>query len=240
LTEEDAQPVEHLDDDFTYELRATHEFARARGLFDLLGVTGQQDEESWFEVRVAPRQSLRRLEPLNKDVVWAIDTSASISPWYVNQMRSGVRQALRTLNDGDRFNILLFAEEVQTLSPDGLLEANDANIEKAQTFLNQAQASGGTDVNRALSQLLVRDVPPDRVYQIILLSDGVPTRGSINPRNIIDIITRENDRVASIYAVGVSDKQDRKLLELLAYRNKGRVAYPETRNKRPQPSRNSP
>lgn len=223
--EEEATTV-HLDDDFTYSLRVAHEFAQPRGLFDLFG-GDDEEEDSWFEVRVAPRQSLRRLEPLHKDVVWAIDTSESVSSWYVNQMRSGVRQSLRTLNEGDRFNIIFFSEQVRVLNEDGLLEATEANIERARRFLAEAQPGGGTDVNRALSRLLVRDVPPDRVYQIILLSDGVPTRGTISPTNIIRLITRENDRVAGIYAVGVGDEQDRALLELLAYRNKGHVSYPE-------------
>jgi Ca-activated chloride channel family protein len=66
------------------------------------------------------------------------------------------------------------------------------------------------------------------VYQIVLVSDGKPTAGSLDARQIINLITRENDLVGSIFCVGVGDSMNRELLEFLAYRNKGFVVYPET------------
>ncbi|MFP3787422.1 hypothetical protein, partial [Burkholderia sp. SIMBA_024] len=52
-------------------------------------------------------------------------------------------------------------------------------------------------------------------------------RGVIDTRRLIDLITRDNDLSASIYCVGVGDRQDRELLDFLAYRNKGRSVFVE-------------
>ncbi|MBI1373572.1 MAG: VWA domain-containing protein [Phycisphaera sp.] len=221
----DEKPPIHLDDDFEYSLHVCRELPRSRGLF---GGSSRKDpnEPDWFEVRITPKRTLRRLKHLHKDVVFVIDTSSSITDAWVNRVKSGVGLALESLNPGDRFNIVMFKETIDVLSTDGLLDASPTNADKAKQFLKAAESSGYTDVNRALGRLIVRSTPPDRVYQIIMISDGKPTRGTIDPRSIINLITRENDLVASIYCVAVGDTIDQQLLDFLAYRNKGNVIRP--------------
>ena len=222
LPVQDKQAV-HLDEDFDYQL-LTYVDPPRRGLFG-----GESEpEDGYFEARLQPRRSLRRLSPLKKDVVYAIDTSDSITSKWIEPIRRGVALSLDNLNEGDRFNIVLFKDQAVALSQEGLLDATAANIAAARQFLSQAEASGYTDVNRALGRLLVRNVAPDRVYQIILLSDGRPTRGATDPHSIINLITRENDLIASIYCVGTGDVIKRELLQYIAYRNKGFVVYPES------------
>ena len=95
------------------------------------------------------------------------------------------------------------------------------NIAKARAFLKGADSEGWTDVNAALRGLLMRDVTGERAYDIILVSDGQPTRGVLDTRELINLITRDNDLVSSIYCVGIGRSQNRELLDFLAYRNKG-------------------
>jgi hypothetical protein len=225
------RPIVHLDNDFDYRLTTFDgPITQSGGLLGLFGQRRQQPAPTgpaYFNVNITPRKSLVRLKALKKDVVWVIDTSESIKPDWVDAIKRGVSLALDTLNEGDRFNIVMFKDTVSVLSGAGLLTNSLANRETALKFLGAAEASGYTDVNRALGRLIVRDTPPDRVYQIVLITDGKPTRGAIDARQIINLITRENDMVAGIYCVGVGADQDRQLLEFLAYRNKGRVTYPE-------------
>ncbi len=226
--EPSTSPPVHLDDDFSYTLRTYRGRVRKKSVFEtLFGGERSAPKEGWFEAEVTPKRSLRRLDPLKKDVVYAIDTSASITDRWIGRVKHGVRRALTTFNDGDRFNLLLFKDGVQILNEGGLVEATPGNIDAARDFLQTASSSGWTDVNQALSKLLVQKTPPDRVYEIVLISDGRPTRGAVDPKRIINMITRENNRVASIYCVGVGDEINKKLLEFLAYRNKGRTVYAE-------------
>ncbi|HEX7010002.1 MAG TPA: VWA domain-containing protein, partial [Phycisphaeraceae bacterium] len=159
------------------------------------------------------------------DTVFLIDTSGSVPQEWVTQIIAGVRQSLGSLNEGDRFNLVLFNERPAFLSVDGPLPATQANIDQAHRFLAGARSQGWTDVNAALSRLLVRDVAAQRVYNLILISDGKPTRGVLSTRDLINLITRDNNLAASIYCVGVGPQQNRELLEFLAYRNQGLCVF---------------
>ena len=205
----DDEPV-RLDDDFTYELF----------VYDPPG-----NEPGYFEVRITPRRTLRRLQTLDRDVIFVIDTSESIGVTWIKPIKAGVSEALTTLNGGDRFNLSMFKDTVSVLSPTGLVPVDDTGLAEARAFLQSAEPSGYTDVNRAIARMLSGTTGSDRVSQIVLISDGTPTRGAIDPRRIINLITRENDLVAGIFCVGVGDDINRELLDFLAYRNKGFVVY---------------
>lgn len=215
----------HLDHDFDYTMRAFRGPLKRPGFFGL-GGEADPNEPGWFEVTITPRRSLHRLKALHKDVIYLVDVSGSIGRW-IGPVKEGVIAALDSLNAGDRFNIVLFKDTVSILANTGLLEPTAGNFEAARRFMKTAASSGYTDINQALARFIVRQMPPDRVYQIVLISDGQPTRGEIDAAQIINVITRENDLVAGIYCVGVGDRVNKKLLELLAYRNKGDVVYPK-------------
>ncbi len=220
--------AERLDDDFQYVLLTYDGPAKERSGLPFFGSRPERDPGTrpWFEVQIRPRHTLRRLPPLAKDVVYVLDTSGSIEDKWLGPVKQGLVAALQSLNDNDRFNIVRFKETVQVLSPDGLLDATDENRRRAQQFIEQAAVAGYTDVNQALGKLVQLQRSSDRVYQVVFISDGQPTAGAINPRQIIDMFTRANNLVAAVYAVSVGDKPDTEFLQALAYRNKGYVRRP--------------
>lgn len=198
--------AEHLDDDFDYYVSRFETEGDARG---------------YVQVEIVPKQSLRRLKAMPKDVIFLVDTSSSLPQEWVTEAVRGVQMALRTLNPQDRFNVVLFDEQPSFFSDRGAVEATPMTVQRAVDFVARGQSKGWTDVNAAMSQLLVRDVDRERVYELIFISDGKPTRGVLDTRDLINLITRDNDLSASIYCVGVGQEQNRELLEFLAYRNKG-------------------
>ncbi|MGB0767920.1 MAG: VWA domain-containing protein [Phycisphaeraceae bacterium] len=212
---------DNLDNDFTYRV-TRYDPTDWRGR-----VINPDEEPGYFRVDITAERSLRKLKTMPKDVIYLIDTSSSISPKWVEQITRGVGDALVSLNAGDRFNVVLFNDKVSLLSEAGPVDANQANAKAARDFLGAAASVGYTDVNAALRGLLVRDLDPRRVYALVLISDGQSTRGVVNTRDLINLITRDNDLVASIYCVGVGNKQNRELLNFLAYRNKGYSVYAE-------------
>jgi len=208
----------HLDNDFSYYLSR----------YDA------DDEPGYFRVDIAARASLQKLPAMAKDVIFLVDTSDSISSDWVNAVMAGVKQSLPSLNDADRFNIVLFDEEPRFFSTEGLKPAEPQALQQARRFLDQGHSGGYTDINSALRQLLVRRVQPERVRQIVLLSDGQPTQGVMDTRELINLITRENNRASSIYCVGIGDEQNRELLDFLAYRNTGFSRYIRSANRASQ------
>ena len=210
---------DNLDNDFAY--RVTRYEAK-----DWRGRAISPDKEpGYFRVDITAERSLRKLKTMPKDVIYIIDTSSSISQKWVQQITRGVGESLVSLNDGDRFNVVLFNDKVSLLSDTGPIDASKNNAKAASDFLNNAESVGFTDVNAALRGLLIRDIDPKRVYELVLITDGQSTRGVVNTRDLINLITRDNDLVASIYCVGVGNRQNRELLNFLAYRNKGYSVY---------------
>lgn len=206
---------ENLDDDFAYRVTTYTPTDRR----------GRATEDGYFRVDITAQRSLRKLATSPKDVIFIIDTSSSVPADWVAEVTRGVREALVTLNEGDRFNIVLFNDRVSLLSEEGTIEATPEHFAMARTFLAEAESVGYTDVNAAMRQLLVRDVDPGRVYDLVLISDGQSTRGVTSTRDLINLITRDNDMIASIYCVGVAPQQNRELLNFLAYRNRGFSVY---------------
>ena len=209
---------EHLDNDFEYVVTR---YDPPTSGWDTFGDTSR----GYFRVDITGKRSLKKLQTMPKDVVYLIDTSGSVPQDWVNQVVRGVRDALGALNPGDRFNIVFFSETPSFFSLEGPQPFNEHTLVAAQAFLEEARSGGATDVNRAMSRLLVRDVEVERVYNLILVSDGRPTKGVMDTRELINLITRDNDLAASIYCVGVGTTQNKQLLEFLAYRNKGLCVF---------------
>jgi hypothetical protein len=206
---------EHLDEDFDYKVT-------------FLPPTR---EAGFVRIDVTPKRTLRRLHTMPKDVVFLVDTSISIPQDWVRQVTRGVADALGTLNEGDRFNIVLFSNQPSFFSSEGPVVVTEKSIKEADEFLRGSRAGGMTDVNRALSRLLVRDIAMERVYNLVLITDGNPTVGVVDTRELINIITRDNDLVSSIYCVGIGNNPNRELLEFLSYRNRGFTVLAQNENR---------
>lgn len=210
---------EHLDNDFDYNVTT---FIPKGGW----GVS-KDEERGYFQVNITAKRSLKKLQTMPKDLVILVDTSGSVPQEWLDRTLSGLEDSLASLNPEDRFNIVFFAEKTAVLGPDGNLPVTDANLAKARNFLASGKSGGDTDVNQALSRLLVRDVAVDRAYELILISDGRPTKGVLGTRELINLITRDNDLAVSIYCLGIGPRQNKTLLEFLAYRNKGFCVFAE-------------
>ncbi|MCZ2090174.1 MAG: hypothetical protein LC129_11835, partial [Burkholderiales bacterium] len=115
---------EHLDNDFDY---AVTRYIPKGGW----GVS-REEERGYFRVDITGKRSLRRLQTMPKDMVYLIDISGSVSQDWVDHTLRGVRDSLASLNPGDRFNIVYFADKPAILSSQGILPANDENFEKAR------------------------------------------------------------------------------------------------------------
>lgn len=207
---------EHLDDDFTYHVTR---------------LDPGNGDAGYFRVDITAQRSLAKLDAMPKDVVFLLDTSSSLPQPWIDEAVRGLKGALGRLNEGDRFNVVMFDDTVRPLSDEGLIEATGTNAARAMLFLDAARSRGYTDVDAALGRLLRRDVDAARVYELVLISDGLSTRGVVDSRRLINAITRENDLAASIYTVGIGPKPDRTLLDYLAYNNRGLSVYATKRDR---------
>ncbi len=107
---------------------------------------------------------------LARDLTILIDASGSMSGKPLSRAKIVAEELVQSLDPGDRFEILAFAEQVERLAP-GPMTANKRNVEKALAALARLDAGGATEMTRAITEAL-SPLRPDAQRQVILLSDG--------------------------------------------------------------------
>jgi Ca-activated chloride channel family protein len=147
-------------------------------------------EDGFFLMLVAPKEEMQATEIAAKDIVFVFDTSGSMSGEKIKQAREALRFCVSKLGEGDRFNIVTFATDVETFSKE-LLPASAENVQKAQAFIDGIEAVGGTNIHEAMLTALDM-IEGDRPSMVLFLTDGMPTVGETDEGKIVAAIARRN------------------------------------------------
>ncbi|MEP1596332.1 MAG: marine proteobacterial sortase target protein, partial [Halieaceae bacterium] len=112
-----------------------------------------------------------------REVVFVIDTSGSMGGVSIEQARASVSQALQQLRPEDRFNIIEFNSNHRSLF-NAAVPASRHHVQRAQEFVRQLEASGGTEMLSALRAALKptpyesRDQESAVLRQVVFVTDG--------------------------------------------------------------------
>ena len=177
------------------------------------------EPQGYFRLAILPKKG-EDIEVLPKDVTFVIDASSSISQRKLDSMAEGVAEIVDGLRPEDRFNVVVFRDRPEMLSPD-LAPAAPEQKAAAREMLARQESHGKTDIYEALRPVVL-NAPRDGLPGIVLvITDGRPNTGVRNAREIINGLTLENELRNSIYAYGSGNTVKRYMLDLLALRNKG-------------------
>ncbi len=138
------------------------------------------DEPGYFLLLLAPAVN-EESQPLPKDIVLVLDRSGSMEGEKFRQAQAALRFILEHLNPGDRFNLLAFSTATQPFSQ-GLSQINA--IPQALQWVDSLSAQGSTDINRALLEAAAM-FGGERPAYIIFLTDGLPTEGVLDSKQIL-------------------------------------------------------
>ncbi|KAG7454627.1 hypothetical protein MATL_G00261800 [Megalops atlanticus] len=198
-----------------------YEVERELGIGDIQFLNGH------FVHYLAPKN----LPVVPKNVVFVIDTSASMMGTKIRQTKEALFAILRDLNPNDRFNLVSFSSRVKVCQPGQLMTVTPNNIRDAKKFIYMMTPSGGADINGAIqtsSALLSTQVSspgarPNSVSVILLLTDGRPTVGELeSPRILSNTRAAVQERLC-VFTVGIGKDVDYRLLERMAAENCGRT-----------------
>jgi len=178
------------------------------------------DPLGFFELIIKPRADKEDFDIIPKDIVFIVDSSNSITQIKLAEYVTGLDYAVSKLREGDRFNVVEFKNYVRELS-DNLMPVSIANRYEGRRFLKGLIASDETDVYQALAPYVEERPSAERPYILMVVTDGRPTSGVVENREIINNLTDVNENKASIYAYAGGKKVNQYLLDLLSYRNKG-------------------
>jgi len=201
---------------------------QAIGLNVLSYKTGAED--GYFMLMLSPDLSAGKVEP--KDIIFVIDRSGSMAGKKIERARNALKFCLNSLNDGDRYNVISFSNDVAQFKDalqDFSKDAAKADLKKihddALAWVDAIAATGGTDINTALLMALRQIDASDRPAYIVFLTDGLPTAGETDVNKILANISQANAKNARLFVFGVGDRVNAIMLDKLAEDNHGANEY---------------
>ncbi len=177
------------------------------------------DHQKYFMIKIYAKPGSQSLQVMPKEILFTIDCSLSISKDRLDEFKRGIRYCLTHLNRGDVFNIIAFKDQVQFFSEKSVT-ADPETIKRAEKFVSDLTASQATDVYSAFSKIIEKPAAYEP-SNIILISDGRPTYGVVNSRELINSVTRLNKKSRPVFAFTGGAKVNRYLLDFIAYQNRG-------------------
>jgi len=172
-------------------------------------------QDGVFFFSASPNYAGADSEVAEKDITFVVDTSGSMAGRSLEQAQNAISYCLGRLNRGDRFNVIRFATEAESLFP-GLTVPSGANLRRAEQFVRQWQAAGGTNCEEALQEALGQAGARERPRLVILVTDGKPTIGATDDEALLRIITRAKHGSLRIFPVAIGSDINTHLLDRLA------------------------
>ncbi len=161
-----------------------------------------------------------------REIVFVIDVSGSMSGVPLGMAKEAARLAIRNLRPVDTFNVITFAG--QTARAFAVPRAaNDANVREALGFVDAAMAGGGTYLANAVDAALRPDGSPDRHRYVFFLTDGYVG----NEAQILDMTRKflagfkAQGRRARTFGFGVGSSVNRYLIDGLGKAGDGAAIY---------------
>ncbi|MFN6963334.1 MAG: VIT domain-containing protein [Pyrinomonadaceae bacterium] len=184
-------------------------------------------KDGYFLLMISPRDTLSDRELENKDIVFVIDTSGSMADeGKMDKARSALLFGIRSLREGDRFNVISFAGE-ERLMERRPIAADAAGKRRGEEFVNALRPSGGTNINDSLVASL-KQFGSDRggrPKMLVFMTDGLPTVGEANIDKIVANVRAARSAGIRVFPFGFGYDVNTALLDRLGSENDGVSDY---------------
>lgn len=179
--------------------------------------------EKYYMIKVFAKKGKPAFEPLAKEVIFTIDASLSISPERLEEFKEGIHYCLKNLNKDDLFNIVVFKDQPEFFSKLSV-PPDPVTVKEALRYVSAMTSNQRTDVYVPFKKIV--GLPLLRQpSNVLLISDGRPTHGIVDARELINSIARVNQKVRPIFVYSGGAKVNRYILDFIAYQNRGWSEY---------------
>ncbi|MEO7539797.1 MAG: VIT and VWA domain-containing protein [Pyrinomonadaceae bacterium] len=182
-------------------------------------------KDGYFLLTLSPKDDLSEKELVSKDIIFVLDTSGSMAEeGKMEKARKALLFGIRTLRDGDRFNVINFAGE-EHLMERGLIAANADGKKRGEVFVGRLQPTGGTNINDSLIAALKQFESGDRPRMLVFMTDGNPTVGEQSVERIINNLKDAKKVDVRIFPFGFGYDVNTTLLDRIGAENSGISDY---------------
>lgn len=132
-----------------------------------------RDGEDYLLAVVNPPAIKATGQRRDRETIFVIDNSGSMSGESMDQAKQGLLLALDRLAQTDEFNIVRFDDTMELVFQTAV-PANDQNLARARRFVSNLEANGGTEMLPALQAALVDNDRNNKeeVRQVVFITDG--------------------------------------------------------------------
>jgi len=162
------------------------------GAIDLVTHREEGANRGTFMMTLTPGDDLARISE-GRDWAFVLDMSGSMNGKY-QTMVDGVQQALTGLNPEDRFQIIMFDNEVEDLTRSNWINATPENAIHWSNALAATGPRGGTNIYAGLSKAL-NNLDADRTGAIVLVTDGEANVGVIEKKKFLTLMSGHDVRL---------------------------------------------
>jgi Ca-activated chloride channel family protein len=162
-------------------------------------------------------------------VVIVVDTSSSMSCKEIDSARQGIITLINSLQPDDRVVVYSFDSIIDAVGPAG--RVGDV-VQKLTSDISQLKARGNTRLHDAVChavkqannlQTAGESAGEQRLYGVVLLSDGRDTRSQLSESQMFDCSpSGETAEGIKIFTIAYGSGADEELLEQIAVQTNGR------------------
>lgn len=181
----------------------------------LLSYRPKENEDGYFLLMIHPDFPVRKEDSISKNIVLVLDKSGSMRGEKMEQARNALLYVLKNLSSNDQFGLIVYDGQVQSFR-ETLVPADEKNRESAMAFVKQLEAAGSTNIDLALETAFRTIKDNNNPSYIVFLTDGEPTVGERDPRQIVSHATTANKNRARVLSFGVGPDVNSRLLDQLS------------------------
>lgn len=224
-----AQPgLASIEDDQVLELASV---AAWNEDFDVsVSISPPTSEEDYiFSVALTPKSNLS-MEKLSQNFYFLIDASSSIDKHRFSLFKRATLKSLATLQEGDRFNIILLDKKQTRLSKANLIY-NLKSLHLAEEFLekhSQANFITSVDLMESLEKIAEQITEGGQMHTALLLTNGQSALGFQNQQKALKAYIEKNANKLSLYAAAVGNKNNLVNLDMICSLSGGKLLYSDT------------
>jgi len=159
-----------------------------------------------------------------KNIIFVLDRSGSMSGKKIEQSKKALEFVLANLNEGDNFNIIDYDDRVEMYKSE-LQRYSTENFDNAKSYVTGINSGGGTNINDALVKALEMLKDDNKPNYILFLTDGLASSGITDEMQIAKNVAAANTINARIFAFGVGNDVNARLLDRLTSGNGGITEY---------------